>query len=304
MNGNPFILPPPDSSTHGPLCPWRVSEHLSYYVPVDNTEAAFRSFETELTSWHGNVTRRTVLIYGDDGCGKTSLANRCAYAVKMTAQSKNSSLKLHIVPLPSANGPSARTAEQKAHHALQSLIDSIIYSPNFLVETDIKYIKEAQSDATLVAQRLEAKLSQSECALVVIQPGLEIPRELDFFVELFRRTNIVLVLETESREVYEHSTKKYGPEADTPILRLDVGRLNEDDCINYVQERLKMLNGPHVDIPKKVIQQFTNARARGTVGLSIREFERVCAFLFAKAINRPNRKVRFEDIGEYYISNR
>lgn len=308
MSGNPFILPPPEGDTHGALCPWQTIEHLSYYVPVDNTEDAFLSFDAELSGWQGDVARRTVLIYGDDGCGKTSLANRCAYAIKTSALSKESSPKFHIVSLPTANGLFARTAEQKAYHALRTLIDSVVYLPDFLSKADIEGLKEAVSDVNLVAQRLETKLSQNDCALVVIQPGLEIPSELDGFVGLLRRKNIVLILETASRDVYDRSIMRYGPGAAIPITRLNVGRLTENDCITYVQARLRMfamrqLNEPTVKIPNRVIRRFTSARASRTVGLSIREFERVCAFLFARAVNRPNRKVQFEDIGEYYISN-
>jgi hypothetical protein len=183
-------------------------------------------------------------------------------------------------------------------------MDKIEYTQNFLTQNELEYIRKAEPNAEQVAQRLEAKLSQNKRAVVIIQPGLEIPLELDHFISLLSRRNIVLVLETTSQAVYERSTTTYGPGASNPVLQLKVGRIGGEDCIKYVRERLGTfdVHAKVVHIPDAIIQRFTAARTARTDGLSIREFERICAYLFTVAMKRDNKVAAYEDIAEYYFS--
>jgi hypothetical protein len=301
---NPFTLPESEQDTHGSLCPWREEMHLRYYVPVDNTETAFRSFEGELASWRGNF-RRTVLIYGGDGCGKTSLANRCAHAVVGRFDNRS---KAFIAHLPDANGAVARTAEQKAYHSLRTFVDQFELVLDFFDPKELDSLRKAEPDAQRMAQLLEAILVKKQRTLVVIQPGLEIPLDFDVFVERFGRRNIVLILETTSREICDHSRVTYGAGAANPVIQLELGRLDEHDCVNYVRARLEMLakaqaDQPAVNIPEAIIKRFTAARTRRTDGLSIREFERICAHLFVVAARRSDKNASYEDIAEYYFNH-
>ena len=293
---NPFALPAADGDTYGSLCPWRDEIHLNYYVSVDNTEQAFQSFKTELTAWRGHLAHRIVLIYGDDGCGKTSLANRCAHAIKKHHPN------LHILQLPNATGPVLRTAQQKAHYALMTMLDSLEYVSNFLDDKELQSLK-ALADDERIAQRLETILSQGgggqqRRALVVIQPGLETSSDLDGIVALLRRKNIVLILETTFGEVYDRSNVASRVGAPSQILRLKVGQLQQEDCVNYVRERLG--DQAFVEIPEAIIRRFTAARTDRTDGLSIREFERICAYLYGVAADRAEKRAVYDDIADYY----
>src|SRR5262249_33206074 len=75
---NPFVLPTMELNPLQPLVPWKVPEHGGYYVPVDDTQAAYNTFQAAVN--HPRTLRdhgRLVVVLGGTGCGKTSVLARC-----------------------------------------------------------------------------------------------------------------------------------------------------------------------------------------------------------------------------------
>ena len=132
-----------------------------------------------------------------------------------------------------------------------TMVDNLEYVSNFLDKGELQSLKTLEDDER-IAQRLETILSQGgggqqRRALVVIQPGLETSSDLDVIVALLRRRNIVLILETTFGDVYDRSNVAFGVGAASPIVRLKVGPLKEEDCVNYVRERLRKRVAGNVD---------------------------------------------------------
>ncbi|MEO3813820.1 hypothetical protein ABGB17_32895 [Sphaerisporangium sp. B11E5] len=69
--------------TGTPLCPWRYRGHERLYVPVDETEEAFRHFRGRFGDINMLVrSGHVVVVDGVEGSGKTSLIHRCVHDLR------------------------------------------------------------------------------------------------------------------------------------------------------------------------------------------------------------------------------
>ena len=256
---NPYHVPGMRSRI-GPLCPYTHPAHEQFYVPVDHTEKAFEVFKKALGDNPAALRTegRLAVALGWDGCGKTSLLNRCAHWVKgRLAQG------CHIVPLvDAARDPDAREEREMRVGPLliHELVARDLVEPKQREDLDKALEKGDLDFGYLYVSKYV--LQPKSVVLVVLLPRTEIPREVENYA---RRAYPHLAFLAESRKV--EAVSSWWPriesahEPSSPI-RLDVGTLAQGDGWAFVRAR----KGDRTDAPdypfvsEETIRRVTVAR--------------------------------------------
>ncbi|WP_157984659.1 hypothetical protein [Lentzea terrae] len=230
---NPYQVPPAGSGL-GPLCPYAHPEHEDYYVPVDNTENSFETFKRML----GDAARlrddgRLVVALGWDGCGKTSLLNRCAAWVQGCLGDD-----CHVVSM----GKMSRereTVEERQRNVFQSLIyelgDRELLTPEHRLEMTGALDKHNLNIGYYYVSRYVLK--PKNAVLVILLPRTEIREEVENYAR-WAHPNLVFLAESRmSDAVIAHWPVIQQVHNPSLPIRLDVGTLTENDGWAFVQAR-------------------------------------------------------------------
>lgn len=256
---NPYHVPGMRSRI-GPLCPYTHPEHENFYVPVDHTEKAFEVFKKALGDDPSALRAegRLTVALGWDGCGKTSLLNRCANWVKAELRQG-----CHIVSLVDAARDSD-PREVRENRVFKLLVHEL-FARDLIDPKQREDLTEALDKGDLDFGYFYASryvLKPKNVVLVVLLPRTEIPLEVESYA---KRAYPNLVFLAESRKV--EAVGSYWPriesahDSSTPI-RLEVGTLAQGDGWAFVQAR----KGDRTDAPdypyvsEETIRRVTVAR--------------------------------------------
>jgi hypothetical protein len=300
---NPFS--PPIEHRPGPLCPWRLEKHLDYYVAVDHSEEAFSQFRTELQRWSGALSRKAIMISGEDGCGKSSLIHRCVRELKERCREHHED-KVWLVDLLQEPHGHGRTIPQKVKYIMDELVDQMLDAENIFSEDDRNFIASAKDDVH-AARRLSRRLAKNGAILLLMLPKIELSQEINEYMTNYFREGIVLFLETSELSLSGYCASRFGADSTSPIFRLQVTKIIADDGNRYKNARLLLLSSSLIEqVPRfddQIMEDFMEKRVKGSFGISIKELEMVCEYAFASALQRADGEVCYADIANYYIEN-
>lgn len=295
---NPFVVPQREQGDKRPLCPWKHPEHGSYFVSVDHSEDAFKSFCDKIGDPMAAVGRHiTVVAVGDEGCGKTSLVHRCA--AWFSGELDAAGVRSPIVDL-SAEVVPGLASEARLAHWTARLVDRIALN-NLLDGEVLKELTSRKSDPYQALPFLADVLEQISRTMHVILPGIEILAEAEGLVGL-GRPHLVFYTETSS----DHVRRALGTHAGLQsVIGLEVGVLTIEDGWKFVEARLATAqldpNGPVLE--KATVQEYMRERIGGRGTTTIRELNLICQAVFSDAQKNARRKIEFDDFSRYYLRN-
>jgi hypothetical protein len=274
MNDNPFSLPgrPDPGEALDPLS-GDPAEVLKQYVDVDHTEEAFRQFSGIFPTPAELMKRgQLVVAMGMDGGGKSSLINRCAWAVKEKLDAAG------LQPLLiDTRGQAAVTDEievrinQVADYVLLALRSEGMLT---LEGSDLGRIESAPA---ALYSRLGLLLKGNVVVLVRL-PRAEL---IDEIVQYAQLSHPRLVFFAELRGKFGLDALRSGMEGSyhrRPIA-LEVGPLGAGHGEAFVNSRFEQSEHPNLDpkLEPAVVEQMISSRQP-----SIREFQKFLYLMYER----------------------
>lgn len=295
---NPFVVPQRDHGDKRPLCPWKHAEHDSYFVPVDHSEDAFQEFCGKVGDPNTAIQRQiSVLVGGEEGCGKTSLIHRCA--AWFSTQLTQAGIESPVFDLSAETVPGLASEARLAHWAAR-LVDKVGMG-NLLEAHLMEELKSRKSEPNQAIPFLADVLENIGNTAHVILPGIEILAEAEGLAGL-ARPHLILYTETSSESV-RRAVGTAGTLAS--MIGLEVGVLTVDDGWRFVEARLAAANldatAPLLE--KATVEKYMRARIGGKGTTTIKELNLICQAVFADAQSRARAKIEYKDFSEYYLRN-
>ncbi|WP_394621462.1 hypothetical protein JNUCC0626_20890 [Lentzea sp. JNUCC 0626] len=226
---NPYLVPKGGDGP-GPLCPHKDPTHELYYVEVDHTGVAFEQFKAEI----GSVARvresgRLVVALGWDGCGKSSLLNRCATWLKAFVQQESDGRCL-VFPFVDACLDSD-PVEDRQQAVYQCLFDELD-NRGMISPQDRENLKER---TLKLRYQYLSKFVLGDTVVVILLPRTEIEKEVENYAH-WTHGNLVFLAESRQVDaVKTHWRKIRGANQGPAPIQLEVGKIDPDDGWAFVQ---------------------------------------------------------------------
>lgn len=297
---NPFSIPGARSISAPPLCPWReeTGEHVDYYVPVDDTKEAFAEFETELGQ--SDLTRNGwfVLVGGRSGCGKTSLINKCVYALRdhLTARS----VRLTIAD---ARNQMHRTSttDQRMEWVCETVVDTASVRESLPAEL-LERLEECCDRPDRFYRRLRDALPRDR-VIAILLPTSELIDEVRKYVEVSYE-KIVFFAETSDEGVADEAAETLESRQAQKTL-LNVHPLGIGDGRSFSNARMKRHDGSGPQVDREAAERMVEAcRSGSRPGISIGTLQRLLyeAYDEASAADNPDQvEITYEYLADYVV---
>jgi len=281
---NPYHVPGASDGA-GPLCPHTNPAHEGFYVPVDHTLLAFEQFKTAIGDASSVRTAgRLVVALGGDGCGKSSLLNRCAAWLKPLLNKGEDGPCQLFSYVDTCDVSMSREARDSAVY--QCLLDDL-EARGMIPSPHGKKLNEYRADLKLGYRYLSTHVLKShelkDAALVILLPRTELKEEVEHYAS-WTYSNIVFLAESREVEpVRAHWQKIRGASAGPAPIRLEVGQLTEEDGWTFVKAR----NGHRTDaVNYPFVSEETIRRVSKRPDLSIRELENLLFRLYQEILGQ------------------
>jgi hypothetical protein len=265
MTNNPFSLPgrPDPVEALDPLSGDPV-EVLKHYVAVDNTEEAFRQFSGTVPDPAELMKRGQLIVaMGIDGGGKSSLINKCAWAIGEAITAAG--FQLHAID---TRGQAAVTDEQEVR--IGQVADFVLLALRRagVVTIEGTDLERLENDPVSLYSRL-GLLLEGDVIVVVRLPPAE---RLEEIVQYAQLSHPRLVFFAELRGKFGHDAVRSRTDKSyhrRPIV-LEVGPLGAGHGEAFVKRRFELNNHSNVDpkLEPAVVEQMISSRQP-----SIREFQ-------------------------------
>ncbi|MET9225514.1 hypothetical protein [Lentzea sp. NPDC003310] len=201
-------------------------------MPVDHTLAAFEQFKDAIGDASLiRVTGRLVVAVGWDGCGKTSLLNRCATHLKtvLRGQGKGQCLVLSFVDA----CRDSDSVEVRENAVYECLIDELenrdMIKPHHREKLRGRDLK--------LGYLYLSKFVLGDTVVVLLLPRVEIEQEVEDYAHWTHKNIVFLVESRQIEAVRAHWPKiRDACRGSTPV-QLEVGKLEPDDGWAFVQAR-------------------------------------------------------------------
>lgn len=289
---NPFAVPGLHRDVD-PLNPVRHDGHVSFYVPVDNTETAFRQFQVQFHDpSHLVDTGRLVVVTGDRGCGKTALVNRCAHWLKH--QLATVGLHGEVVDVTREARENQPISERRLR-VCTALVDKM-YEQRWCVSELYRDMRDRPDDAY---RNLAGYLTAGLVLIVLLPRSADLTEELVSYAADARR-RIVFIGET-SYGLPDERRHRLDHTGDAPAVHLTVSALGKRDASRFAEERLGRL--PAGTLPRvapNALDDYTASRQRVSIG----EVQRLLYGMYEKLrvqADRPD-EVTYEHISRHFLS--
>ncbi|MEU3642842.1 hypothetical protein AB0E59_05605 [Lentzea sp. NPDC034063] len=227
---NPYLVPLGGDGP-GPLCPHTDPTHEDFYVPVDHTLVAFEQFKASI----GNAAKirangRLVVALGWDGCGKSSLLNRCATHLKsVLRQNDGQCLVFSFVDA----CRDSDTVEEREKAVYQCLIDELENRDMLLP----KHREELRERTLKLKYRYLSNFVLGNTAVVILLPRTELEQEVESYAHWTHRNLVFLAESRQVEAVRGHWAKIRSASQGSVPIQLEVGKLEPDDGWAFVQAR-------------------------------------------------------------------
>ncbi|MFJ8959050.1 hypothetical protein ACIRG5_06635 [Lentzea sp. NPDC102401] len=235
---NPYLVPLGGDGP-GPLRPHDDPTHEDFYVPVDHTLAAFDQFKASI----GDAAKirdkgRLVVALGWDGCGKSSLLNRCATHLKSVLRQDDG--QCLVLSFTDACRDSD-SVEEREKAVYQCLIDELD-DRGMLAQ---KHREKLEEYAPKLKYRYLANRVLGDTAVVILLPRIELEQEVESYAHWTHRNLVFLAESRQVEAVRAHwpKIKSASAEQGTVPIQLEVGKLEPEDGWAFVQAR----NGHRTD---------------------------------------------------------
>lgn len=301
---NPFCVAGRTIHDPGPLCPWLENDHADYYVAVDRTQEACDEFKRRLSEFNVARNGSTVLVHGEDGCGKTSLIHRCADLL-IDWQLETHKSRSEVIDRSSENLAGVvilRRCEDTVDAILQLLRQNV----SFLAADAMSAVPALPTEPDQLTLRktveaLSRKLVESKLSLIVIAPKVELSDELRTYLSIFQRGGISLFLEAADHDVVASATR-WNREGQKSITVLEVGSLSPDDGWKFVaarfQKRQEAKDSPVFS--EAGVNEYMKKRS-SRAKISLRELERVCIALYEEARAAASPQIDYQQFADHYL---
>lgn len=300
---NPFCIKGRSARQPGPLCPWAIAEHSSEYLPIDKTEEAYLDFDRRLAELSAEEPI-AVVVYSEDGCGKTSLIHRC---VSRLQSQRLEVLRRKAAIIDRSSETVAGIVQiRKCEDTANGVIRFLSEVEGFLPSDVIKHLPDVpvNSDEVMLRKVLDdvaRKLLKAGLEIIVIAPKVELADELFLYLSIFQRPGVTIFLETEDDEVFRAATRRKSQTA-RPLIPLAIGALNVEDGWTFVRARLgrRAAGSASPTFSKVGVDQYMTIRSVET-GVSVGELESVCIALYDEAVRSERTEIKYEQFAEYYV---
>jgi hypothetical protein len=285
---NPYAIAGHERAPLSPLDPLSRPDDEDFYVDVGNSEEAFRQFQSAMDDVAALRSRgQLVVVAGEHGCGKTSLANRCAAWLgrrlraagvdPVVIDARGSVYGYESVVL---------SIEKRMHHVVDDLVHSLRAGTDIPVEPGF-----VDQDVTR-AYRSIVDVIPDERRLVVLLPPSELPAEIEQYAALARYPGLVFFAEAE----YGKSVRRV-PSAGELVV-LEVGPLSKADGWRFIATRQDRADSvPSVS--------FETAQAiLSSDAISIATLQRLMYGLYQEVLNNRGQfgdEITFGDVGAYAV---
>lgn len=289
---NPFAVPGLHRDLD-PLNPVRHDRHVSFYVPVDNTETAFRQFQAQFEDpSHLADTGRLVVVTGDRGCGKTALVNRCAHWLR--ARLSAAGLHGEVVDVTREARENQPISERRAR-VCAALVDKL-YEQRWCVSEVYREMRDQPDDAY---RNLAGYLTAGLVLIVLLPRSADLTEELVGYAADARR-RVVFIGET-SYGLPEERRHRIDQTGEAPGVHLTVSALGEKDASRFAEERLREVpEGALPRVAPSALDDYTASRPRVSIG----EVQRLLYGMYEKLrvqADRPD-EVTYEHISQHFLS--
>lgn len=292
---NPFAIPGADALAAPPLCPWEegANEHETYYVAIDDTASAFARFSTELAN-SGDLARFGwfVLVTGGEGCGKTSLINRCVTALRERLGTR----KVNTTIVDTTRALAAASIEERMEWACQSVIDSpdvMDLLPPKQAATMAECCDDPPRFYRLLSNTLQAMRDR---VIIILLPPSELTKEVQQYVNLcFGK--IVFFAESSLDEV----PRDVEVPREVRMTRLAVHPLQSGDGRRFASARVEGQNGTGPQVDTEAAEMMVAARLDGP-GTSIGGLQTLLYGAYMDALQQPDPDqvvISYEYLTEY-----
>ncbi len=238
---NPFLVPGPENDPGRPLCPWEpdLTCHADYYVDVDDTSASYRTFQREMADGASLAPKgRLVVVMGQEGCGKTSMINRCAHWLQDELRPRGVEARIiDLTALPLENQP----VPERMARVSERFVDQLVLADVFAADRPPLDIRERRSEWQNVYYVASQLLDSKFALLVLLPPIVLLPAtpglvsEISTYAGLAHK-RIVFFAEVTlpSDDVDIVPAIQHTP----PPIRLKVTTLTGDDSVLFGSDRL------------------------------------------------------------------
>lgn len=305
---NPFVLPGMRENPYQPLRPWKEPAHHDYYVRVDRTEEAYSEFTQRIDGPESLTHGRLVVVIGGQGCGKSSLVNRCAAWVHNVLRADGITPEIIDLTMECADNQSIT---DRMRHICRLITDELALRRRMNRGT-LSELKARQDSPEQLYRYLSGVLDLAAgtgLALVVLLPPSQ-----DLEEEIVRYAGLVhprLVFFAESS--YLEATGGWRAELDratrnrpAPPIVLTVGTLVAGDGSRFAAARLKPPDGgmsPGMpDLSQDAMTRWAEARG---AAVSVDQMNRMLIGVYQWILKQatPVEEVTYDHIAEYYVTN-
>jgi hypothetical protein len=294
---NPFHVPSTGPRSLAPLRPWKEHDHVDFYVPVDQTLAAFHEFGRRLHE-DGPVQARgrLVVVIGEKGCGKTSLINRCVHHLVTTAAAGTQLLVADVC----RESVSVDSVEARMNELAERVVDDLraqrVFSEDWLSAF------EDQLTASAVYRLLGNWLAQHGDMLAVLLPPTELLfTELEQYA-LMARERMIFFAESADHDEVDTALEQMRAADRDEVVRLQVHPLNKGDGWRFAQARLNGYRGsqPVPGVSETTMEALQELRN----DMSLEELQTVLFEVWEDVAHRslPVQEVSWNDIASWYVA--
>lgn len=300
---NPYLVPGlarPDD----PLCPFTKPDHETYYLPVDNTEQAFKDFHREIGDLSNLRTEgRLVVVSGEPRCGKTALINRCAAWL----QRELIKVGLHgeIFPLAHEGAPN-QSVDDRVLHVFSCITDDL-QQRKLLHDDHFKELRARMRNVDLAFRYLSGILDEKRVLIILLPPSADLIKETVQYAK-FGRKKIIFFAESDYVDIVRRDWPSIQSAGPVPPIILEVGILDDNDGWLFADNRQELhARQPHAipfrKVTKEAMGQFTSSLqpSIGQLQAILHDFYREQSVELPQGDAVPASEVTFEDLAEFYL---
>lgn len=226
---NPFGIPGAERLPVAPLRPWHTDTHSHRYADVDHAAQAFSGFQNQFGA-AGDVSGvgRLVLVYGETGCGKSSIMHRCAHWVERGMPPG----KARVCDL---SGETTSGPETRMRQLGERLVDKI-GGLGLLSQQRLADLREIRSTDLGQILPLVSDSLAADTALILILPPMTHMGEMKHLWNAVR-PKIAVLVESPGLDLADRCDQELSSDL-TMLIRLGVGPLGAGDARIFAEQRI------------------------------------------------------------------
>lgn len=284
-----------------PLNPKNNPDDFNKYADVDGTGTAFDLFRA---SFKRNIYKNNGAFYlavGPEGCGKTSLINRCVAYFENEFNGERGEPSTTVIDISDELSPATPVAE-KGKEAWETIKSLLKNEDSILTKAQVNEINDDELSLMMGVRKLSKSLEKINGAIFIILPSIELNTEFDSYMPLVKK-NILAIAESTSNDLESFCKKHHGLQKKNPIQVMKLSPIAEEDGEKFVQNRLSSKSDSCPNICSQTIGKYMESRFRNGIGASIRELHLVCESVYQNAIDEGKDSIELTDFAKHYLEN-